>query len=135
MGRRRRGESLPQIFLQLPWWVGLIAAAVVYVLFTIVAPALFPQTNQFAPVVAGAARTWGRIIAGLLVLLSIGSAVRAFFSRRLLAAQSSIDSIRSLSWRQFEVQVAESFAAMATPCSRTAAAEPMAASMPCCSES
>jgi len=98
-----------QVFLLLPWWVGLIAAAVVYLLFTIVAPALFPQTNQFAPVLGEAARMWGRILAGILVLLSIGSAVRAFFSRRLLDGQSSIDSIRSLSWRQFEVLVAEAF--------------------------
>jgi hypothetical protein len=100
MGRRRRGESRPQIFLQLPWWVGLIAAAVVYFLFTIVAPALVPQPNLYAPILAEASRQWGRILAAILVLLSIGSAVRAFFSRRLLDAQSSIDSIRSLGWWQ-----------------------------------
>jgi restriction system protein len=109
MGRRRRGESLPQIFLQLRWWVGLIAAAVVYLLFTIVAPALFPEANQFAPILAEASRQWGRVLAGILVLLSIGSAIRAFFSRKLLDEQSSIDSIRSLSWRQLEVLVAEAF--------------------------
>jgi restriction system protein len=106
---RRRSESLAQVFLQLPWWVGLMVAAVVYFLFTIVAPALVPQPNLYAPMLAEASRQWGRILAGILVLLSIGSAIRAFLSRRLLDAQSSIDSIRSLSWRQFEVLVAEAF--------------------------
>jgi hypothetical protein len=51
---RRRSESLAQVFLQLPWWVGLMVAAVVYFLFTIVAPALVPQPHLYAPMLAEA---------------------------------------------------------------------------------
>jgi restriction system protein len=107
--RRTRSTSLAAELLRLPWWASLALAATVFLLATIVGPLLSSQSGLFAPLVTSAAGTWGNAIAALLLVLSIGSAIRAVFARKLLDRQSSMDSIRSLSWQQFEILVAEAF--------------------------
>lgn len=68
----RRRESLIDVFLVLPWWVSVMAAAVVYGVCAFVLPAYF----------GGAAKTIAPYAAALCLLLGLASFLRAHFTRR-----------------------------------------------------
>jgi restriction system protein len=104
----RRKESLFVLFASAPWWVGVIAALGVYLAAAYAAPAYFARTPMTVGVGAGlAAIAWLLPIPFLVAALA--SAVRAWMARRTLDAQSGIESIRALHWKQFESLVGEAY--------------------------
>ena len=112
MSPRRRKPSilddLHEVFLHLPSWACLPAAlaafALVDVLFGVIAgqnPALKGLAADGPPLAA---------MAALLVLAAGGTAaIQKFRRRQLFDRQTGINSIRSLSWREFEALVGEAF--------------------------
>lgn len=105
---RRRDESFFDLIAELPWWVGLILAALVYVFMKFVFPEVAPSTPGIQQMARGVSQvTW--LFALPFVVVAIVSAVRQFSRKRLLDQQVDLDSIRGLPWEQFEHLVGEAF--------------------------
>lgn len=104
----RKDESLLNLLVRLPWWMSLALAIVVYVFFRFVIP-LFSFEN---PIIDGMARFCPHIAPVLLLLLVFVAAVSAVISwqnRRMLDAQKGLETVKDLSWRDFETLVGEVF--------------------------
>lgn len=103
MPRRRNNESVLEILMsavfdilvRLPWWASIGAGVALYVLLRVVLPA---ASSGFA-----------LFIATLFLVPAAASAIYSARKRRMLDAQTGIESIRALSWRQFEELLAEAF--------------------------
>jgi len=95
----RKEQGILDILAQLPWWVSVCAAAVVYIGLKFVFPTLVLDDSLLKPLATVMARL-AALLAVLFLLPAVVSAVRSSQMRRMLDAQSGIDSIRSLSWKQ-----------------------------------
>ena len=95
-----------EFLVKLPWWAGLVAAAIAYTIFTYVVPAF----NHDRPLLIGlksAASLLAWLAAVLFSAASLAGLVRSFHARRVEAAQKSIESIRALASQQFEALIEE----------------------------
>lgn len=122
MGRRSKNgdvlEAVVGITALAPWWVGVILAVVSYLWLHSVASAPMPTTvtpNQVGGLIFS---TWWRGISMvgqyLLPVLFLAGAVGSFLKRRQAKqlhsdAANRADGIAQMSWREFEVLVAEHF--------------------------
>ncbi len=103
----RRDKGVLDLLTELPWWVSVCVAAAVYVALTFVVPSIIfngiflRNLAQLAPRFAWAA--------AIFLLPAAVSAIQSFLKRRMLDRQSGIESIRSLSWEQFEELLGEAF--------------------------
>lgn len=123
MARRRKSgltSDLVEIFARLPWWLGVIVAAIVYVLLHRAAVQAVPLGIQPARVGGIAVHTIWKTFAGFgqyvipaLCLLGAGvSAWRRHHRQSLVAdvAQAkSADALDGMSWQAFEMLVGEGF--------------------------
>lgn len=123
MARRRKGglvSDLVEIFARLPWWLGVIVAAIVYVLLHRAAVQAVPLGIQPARVGGIAVHTIWKTFAGVgqylipaLCLIGAGvSAWRRHHRQGLVAdvAQAqSADALDGMSWQAFEMLVGEGF--------------------------
>jgi restriction system protein len=87
------------------WWVSVVLAGLVYVLLRYVVPAMFARNPFVMPFAKGVAGP----LAFLILLAAPLSLVRSWRQRRLLDRQTGIDSIRAMSWQQFEELVGEAY--------------------------
>jgi restriction system protein len=102
----RRSNNLFDEIMGAPWWVGVGLAGIVYVSLKFVLPAL----DLKSPFVQGIARgisPFAWIFALPFLIGGIGSAIRRFIDRRRFDKQTSIESIRALTWQDFERLVGE----------------------------
>lgn len=104
----RRDEGVLDLLTELPWWVSVCVAAVVYVVLTFVIPSV-TFNGIFVKNLAQLAPRFAWMAAAILLLPAAVSAIQSFRKRRILDRQSGIESIRSLSWKQFEELLAEAF--------------------------
>ena len=108
----RKSDGLLYLMRQLPWWVGTTIAFVGYVAFAHVLP-LIHVDNQFAGELLAGIQRHSRLLGIIVAILFLGTATASFFrsftKKRQLDRQESIESIRNLSWREFEEVVAEAF--------------------------
>ena len=107
MGRSRQ-ENILHDLVGLPWWVSLVVAGVVFVLMRYVAPAL-TFGNPFVGVFAGGAKAAAPYIAIMLAAVAPVAYFRQLSRRRLLDDQTDLDSLRAMSWQEFELLVGEGF--------------------------
>ena len=111
MARRRDNlmKDIMDLLMVLPWWCSPIAAITAYVGLGSILPALLPVED---PLFLGISRGLPHL-ATFFALVFLIPMPFAFFNtrskKRLLDAQSGIESIRSLSWKQFEELVAEAY--------------------------
>jgi len=101
MVRRKQNESFLTLLIELPWWVSVISAGVAYVVLRYVAPGLFAE-NPFLAGVALGLQQFGGYCAFVILLMAPLSLIRAANRRRLLDQQTGLDSIRAMSWQDFE---------------------------------
>ncbi|RMA82634.1 restriction endonuclease [Umboniibacter marinipuniceus] len=105
---KRKDLGVYDILASFPWWVSVIVASLVYCFLKFALP-LISFDNQIFDVVA---RSFSQVawVFGLTLLMPalVGPVIRAR-KRRLLDTQQGISTIRSLSWRDFELLVAEVF--------------------------
>lgn len=117
MGRRRTNKSsfldeAFELFAITPMWVGPVAAAIVFVIVRFAAPLLFPP-NRNGPDVNVFARDLTVLFAWILAAATLLAWLAAEFyklvNRRLLDKQTGSESIRDLSWKEFEHLVCEAY--------------------------
>ena len=105
---RNKNIGMFEMLMELPWWVGVISAGVVYVGFGLVMPAML-SGNPMGGMIAALCPTLAKWFAIFCLIAAVFSAIRSWSSRKLLDNQKSLDSIRSLDWQQFERLVGEAF--------------------------
>ena len=89
---KRKGSVVEDLILA-PWWVSLGLAVVLYPLLSS----------------AKAAAPLAPFISFALIGIACVSAVRAWANRRVLDQQTGLDSLRRLSWKQFEDLIGEAY--------------------------
>lgn len=106
MGRRNKG-ILEELVL-LPWWASIIAAALVYLSLKVIMPAMMSGTAIGVGLASGFQQLAG-YAAAIFLLPAPFAYLRARQRAKLLDVQNSLESIRALSWQQFEHLVGEAF--------------------------
>ena len=97
----RKDESVLNLLGRLPWWVSVIVAGTAYFLLKYLIPAI-PIETPIIKAFSGAASAVAPLVCLVLLIPAIISAINSFRRRHLLEKQKDIESLRSLSWREFE---------------------------------
>jgi restriction system protein len=104
----RRNKHLLHELAGLPWWVGAVLAAVVYVAIRWGLPA-FGASNFILRGMGDALRDKAWIFAMPFVVAAGLAAINAWHRRRLVATQTGVESLRAMSWQNFERLVGEAY--------------------------
>ena len=104
----KKKNDLAPLLTLLPWWANFLLAPLAYVFLTHLVPAVLGE-SPFAAVFAPVFGLLGIVLAALFVIGAARSFLAASRKRRLLERQTGLDSIRALSWREFEELVAEAY--------------------------
>lgn len=112
----RKNDSLLDILSLLPWWVSVALSGTSYLILKYFIPSIeFQQkgptdmTYAFYKGLANAAPMLAPIIALLLIIPAPISAINSWRKRKLLDKQECIDTIRNLTWKEFEELVGEAY--------------------------
>ena len=103
----RRTSGLEQL-ISLPWWLNLVLGAIAFVVLRYIIPNIEFQS----PLVAGVAKAAPGFSFAALVIFSVAPALSFFLQHKknkLVDSQTSIDTIRQLSWKEFELLLSEAF--------------------------
>ena len=104
----RRNETILDILAVCPWWVSVAAACITYGVLQFIVPSI--QINN--PILVGIPKLGPMFAPWVALLLLLPAPVSLFNSMRkkkLLDKQKDIESIRVLSWKQFEELVGEAY--------------------------
>lgn len=104
----RRNDSIFDVLVKYPWWINVILAIVVYVFLKYLLPSIVFQNiffNAFAKLAPGVAP----IFAGLLLFVAALSAFQSWRKGKLFNNQKDIETLRKISWREFEDLVGEAY--------------------------
>lgn len=104
---RKDNDDILYMLTQLPWWCSVVFSIIVYVFIRFLFPAI-AEPNFILSTFANSFSKFSWLAFVFLVpgLISFLDSKR---KRELLDRQTSIDSIRSLSWKQFEELIGEAF--------------------------
>lgn len=103
-----RRKSVVDDLLVLPWWFNVILAGIVYFVFKHWLPSVQYENPIFkgmAPVLP----TLAVPFAGLLLFIALVSAFNSWRKGALLESQRGLDTLRGISWREFEELVGEAY--------------------------
>lgn len=120
MGRREQSlfEATVEVTAKMPWWLGLVLAAVAYFGLHAVASTPVPATTDLKQFGDSAVKqiytTFAFVLQYLLPSAFIFRSIMSVFARRKRAnlftrATASSDAINRMTWRDFELLVAEYF--------------------------
>lgn len=104
----RRNETILDILAVCPWWVSVAAACITYGVLQFIVPTI--HVNN--PILVGIPKLGPMFAPWVALLLLLPAPVSLFNSMRkkkLLDKQKDIESIRLLSWKQFEELVGEAY--------------------------
>ena len=104
----RRKQSNFELLVQLPWWVGISLALATFVATHLIIPNIEFDSWIYQGLAKGAPSV-GKMFTLLFLLGGLLSAFTAWTKRKQLDQQTGIDSIRALSWKQFEELVGEAY--------------------------
>ncbi|MEN6371535.1 MAG: restriction endonuclease [Armatimonadota bacterium] len=111
MSKRRSDDAftvLKNLFVVAPWWTCLCVAAAIYLMLSQVIPLSF-GINPMLKEVGGVSRLFAPWAAGLILAMGLIAGLKRRSSGLLLAKQTGLDTIKDLSWREFEELVAAVF--------------------------
>ncbi len=106
MGRRK--YSVTRTATLAPWWLHLVIAAISFIAIRYWSTS-FKDSGQLVRFAVGAASLYAYLFPATFVLMAALSAYHAWRKGELLDSQTSIDTIRSLSWKDFEFLVSEAY--------------------------
>lgn len=104
----RRPRSIFSSLMVLPWWVSVSLSVIAYIALAIVVPSIEFHSPLYQGLQLGLPRL-APILAFVLLLPAPISAFNAWRKRKQLDIQKGIDTIRNLTWNQFEELVAEAY--------------------------
>jgi restriction system protein len=107
-GVPRRKNGLLDDLIDLPWWVSLVVAALVFFAIRGLLPA-FAGSNIFLRPLATAIQPFAWVFTLPFLTTAAFAALRASRRRDLLDSQSGLQSLRALSWQDFERLVGEAY--------------------------
>jgi restriction system protein len=107
MARSSLIEDIFDIFRKAPWWMGVSAAAVFWVIGHFVTAGM--SNNAIQRAVQPLFKYMFNGLAILSLVAAAVSAIQCLSRRKMLDNQSGLESLRSLSWQQFELLVGEAF--------------------------
>jgi restriction system protein len=104
---KREEPGVLDLLVDLPWWVSICVAGIAFLLIRFGLP-MIGSDGMYGGVFAAQAPalSW---FAAIFLLPAPVSALRSWQKRRLLDTQDGIESIRRLSWREFEMLLGEAF--------------------------
>jgi restriction system protein len=82
MARRRKNESIFEMLMEAPWWMGVTGAVIFYVMVGIVLPATL-SGGPFGPILSGLCPTLGKWLAIACLFSAAISAIRSLKNRPL----------------------------------------------------
>lgn len=108
---RRKDRGLLVELMDAPWWLGAAITVVVYAacinatrIVTFDSPLMASFNNLL-----GLLESWALYVSLPFAMASIIAVFKGWRRRQLLERQTDIDSIRNLSWQDFEILVGEAF--------------------------
>ncbi len=104
----KKDPPLFTVLSYLPWWASVLSGLVVYLCLSYVFPAL-ASDNPFLSMLTQAGKNIAPIFWGLFLIPAIASIFMRNKRAKLLAQQKSIDTLKALSWQEFEILVGEAF--------------------------
>ena len=104
----RRNKNLLYVLMRLPWWVSVIVAGVVYLLLGFIVPSL-SSDSIFLQSIGMMFQSIAPIFALIFLLPAPIAAWNSYQKRKRLDNQNNVESIRALSWKEFEELVAEAY--------------------------
>ena len=104
----RKNEGLLDLLLVLPWWVSVIVSGLAYIGLNYIAPSITVDGLLLQPILK-ALPGLSPIIPLVLLIPAPISAFTSWRKRKLVDDQKNIQTIRDLSWREFEELVAEAY--------------------------
>jgi restriction system protein len=104
----RKNDSILDLLVLLPWWVSVVSSAVVYVALAYVVPNLTFE-NQMSAMFFGGLSNIAHMCALVLLIPAPFAYLKQRQKSQRLDVQKNIDSIRGLSWREFEQLVGEAY--------------------------
>lgn len=108
---RRREKSVPELLAHAPWWVSASLAVAVFIAAKYFFPLIHFESPVFTAlnVLVGMSQQHAPYVALPFAVLAIIAASNRHFRKQLLDNQADIESIRGLSWQDFEILIGESF--------------------------
>lgn len=105
----RRDKGLLNDLAFVPWWVSILFGVGFYISLKFIIPSItfgHPVLDTLAKTTAAPQVAW---LSVLFLIPAVRSAFNSFRKSKHLDRQSSIDSIRSQSWKEFEELLAEAY--------------------------
>ncbi|HTJ79718.1 MAG TPA: restriction endonuclease [Rariglobus sp.] len=104
----RRNPKLGELLIMAPWWVSAALAVASFISLRVVLPAIGGD-NQVLKIFVRACASIAWVPALLFSVLAVISVVIRKNKRALLDDQTGADSLRALSWKEFEWLVGEAY--------------------------
>lgn len=105
---RRKQESSLDLLVKAPWWISAILSLVAYLGLRFVLPASV-EGGTLAKGLVQLGRDAAIYVAAFLWVIAVFSAWFGIKRRDLVDQQTSLESLRSISWKDFEFMMAEAF--------------------------
>jgi restriction system protein len=102
----KKNEGILVLLMALPWWVSVIVSSITFFMLAGVLPAISFESVLFQGLANGASKL-AFIMAIVLLIPAPISAFNSWRKRKLFKQQESLDTIKKLSWKEFEELVAE----------------------------
>lgn len=115
MARRQERSVLDDLFellIDVPWWVGPILSAIAYAGFMWFVPWVFrpsEPTELIGTVLSQLAPTFAPWVAGVMLVVWLAAETQKLINRRRFDQHAGIESIRAVSWQEFEELIAEAY--------------------------
>ncbi len=104
----KRTKNILDLLSQCPWWVSLVVSGIVYVALRFIVPTI-EFKGSFLKGLAGAAPTLAVPLGVTLVIPAPIAFFNSLRKKKLLDKQRDLDSIKCLSWKEFEELIAEAY--------------------------
>ena len=104
----RKNESVRNLLVILPWWINVILAFLSYIFLKYVLPNIFGENIFIKGALTGIANM-AHIIAALLLIVAIVSAILSWQKRKLLEKQKDLSTVSNINWKEFEELVGEAY--------------------------
>ena len=104
----KKNESILNLLAFAPWWVSVLLAASSYVVLKYFLPSLNIESKLIVALLNGVSKI-APIVALFLLIPAPISAFNSYRKKAILENQKDIETIKDLSWKEFEELIAEAY--------------------------